>query len=33
MPTFMALPKVEQSRRFPSLVNDRLTCILWDEYL
>jgi len=33
MPTLMALPKVEQLRQFPSLVNDRLACILWDEYL
>lgn len=33
MPTFMAQPKVEQLCQFPGLVNDRLACILRDEYL
>lgn len=33
MPTFMALPKVEQLCQFLGLVNDRLAYILRDEYL
>lgn len=33
MPTFVALPKVEHLRQFPGRLNDRLVCILRDEYL